>query len=203
MPAVRMHQQNEEPGVYLDLPQLKAYVMTALERTVSMPDSCCCPNEVCDLPAKDLQRPILASNACPECGKLGKPVQGQTVKALVSVSLREVEDTKYLFCRTQSCSVVYFSAENAEAFTFEHVREQVYQKEPEADDVVICYCFGHTVGDLRNASPEKRLAVVDNIDIRINAGQCACDLRNPQGSCCLGNVRAMIKQLETSTSATS
>lgn len=87
-----------------------------------MPDSCCCPNEVCDLPAKDLQRPILASNACPESGKLGKPVQGQTVKALVSVSLREVEDTKYLFCRTQSCSVVYFSAENAEALplsTFE------------------------------------------------------------------------------------
>jgi CopZ-like zinc binding protein len=165
-----------------------------------MTESCCCPteagNEVCDLPAKDFQRPARAINTCPECSKTGKPVQVQTIKSLLSVSLRQVQDVPYLFCRTQTCSVVYFSSDGEQTFTVDQVREQVYQKEPEADGGLVCYCFHHAVGELRAASPEGRTAIVNDINTGINAGQCACDLRNPQGSCCLGNVRNIIKQLE-------
>ena len=165
-----------------------------------MTESCCCPpeagNSVCDLPAQDIQRPPRAMNSCPECGKTGKLVQGQTIKSLLSISLRQVQDTKYFFCRTQTCSVVYFSADGEQTFTVEQVREKVYQKEPKAEDVFICYCFRHTVGELLSASPEDHIAILDNINTGINTGRCACDLRNPQGSCCLGNVRNMINQLE-------
>jgi hypothetical protein len=168
--------------------------------------SCCCPseagNEVCDLPAEDFHRPSHPANICPECGKLGKPVQGQTVKALLYVSLREVQEAQYLFCRTQTCPVVYFSIDGEQTFTTDQVREEVYQKEPEAKDVFICYCFRHTVGDFRAGSHKERIAIVDDINTGINAGQCACDLRNPQGSCCLGNVRGLIKRLETSAIVT-
>ncbi len=171
-----------------------------------MTESCCCPseagNEVCDLPAQDHQPAERDVNACPACGKTGKRVQGQTVKSLMSVSLRQVQDVQYLFCQTQTCPVVYFSADGDQAFNVELVRERVYQKELEAPDVPVCYCFHHTVGDLRAASPETRIAIVENINTGINAGQCACDLRNPQGSCCLGNVRAIIKQLERPAIAT-
>jgi hypothetical protein len=168
-----------------------------------MSEACDCPpdagNAVCDLPAKDFQRP--AWIACPECGKTGKLVQGQTAKALLSISLREIQDTQYLFCRTETCAVVYFSADGKQTFTVEEIRERVYQKEPAADDVLLCYCFRYTVGDLRSASHEGRLAIIDDINAGINAGQCACDLRNPQGSCCLGNVRAMIIRLDESAIA--
>jgi hypothetical protein len=171
-----------------------------------MTDLCCCPpeagNEVCDLPAQAARRAAHTLNACPECGKIGKAVQGQTVKALLSVTLREVQEVQYLFCRTQTCPVVYFSTYSEQIVTVGEIRERIYQKEPEAEDVFICYCFRHMVGDLRAASPEKRIAIVDSIDAGINAKQCACDLRNPQGSCCLGNVRAMIKQLEKPAIAT-
>lgn len=170
-----------------------------------MTELCCCPpeagNAVCELPAQDFQRPPGAVNACPECSQTGKPVGGQTVKAMLSVSLRRVQDTKYLFCRTQTCPVVYFS-DNEQTFTVEQVRERVYQKEPEVEDVFVCYCFRHTGGDLRVATPEDRTAIVNDINTGINAGQCACDLRNPQGSCCLGNVRGMIKQMEKPAFAT-
>lgn len=165
-----------------------------------MTHSCCCPpeagNTVCDLPAVNFQRLPREVNACPECSKIGKPVQGQTIKSLLSVSLRQVQDVQYLFCRTQTCPVVYFSVDGEQAFTLQEVRERVYQKEPKAEDVFICYCFRHTVGELRNALPEDRIAIVDNINMGINAGQCACDLPNPQGSCCLGNVNRKTKQLE-------
>lgn len=172
-----------------------------------MADTCCCPPEagsaVCELPAQGFQRPARAANVCPACGKTGKPVQGQTVKALLAVSLREVRDAEYLFCRTQTCPVVYFSPDGERTFTVEEVRERVYPKEPDADGVFVCYCFRHTVGELRAASPETRLAIVDDINIGINAGQCACDLRNPQGSCCLGNVRGLAKPIMESWQANS
>lgn len=124
------------------------------------------------------------------------------MKALLSVSLRQVQDVRYLFCRTQTCPVVYFSADGEQTFAVQDVRERVYQKEPEAKDVFICYCFSHTVGELRNALPEDRVAIINNINRGINAGQCACDLRNPQGSCCLGNVNRRIKQLEQEAATT-
>lgn len=165
-----------------------------------MTESCCCPpeagNAVCDLPAQNFQRPLRVLNACPVCGKAEKPVQGQTIKSILSVSLRQVRNVQYLFCRTQTCPIVYFSADGEQTFTIDEIREGVYQKEPQADDVFICYCFRHTVGELRAASPDERSAMVDNINLGINAGQCACDLRNPQGSCCLGNILGLIKQLE-------
>ena len=171
-----------------------------------MTASCCCPpeagNNVCDLPAENFQRPSREVNACPRCGKIGNLVQGQTVKSLLSVSLRQAQAVQYLFCRTRTCPVVYFSADGEQSFTVEEVRDKVYQKEPEAEDVFICYCFRHTVGEFRKASPEDRTAIVDNINTGINAGQCACDLRNPQGSCCLGNARGMIKRLEKQVAVT-
>ncbi len=170
-----------------------------------MTEYCDCPTEagnaVCELSAQTLQRPPRAVSACPECGHTGKPVQGQTIKALLSVSLREVKDTDYLFCRTQTCPVVYFSREGELSFTVEQVRERIYQKEPDAANVMVCYCFRHTVGDIRTAAPEARIAVVGDINTGINAGQCACDLRNPQGSCCLGNVRGLIRRVEKPAAA--
>lgn len=170
-----------------------------------MTESCYCPpeagNAACDLPTQDFPQPQRAVNACPECGTTGKPIEGQTIKALLSVSLRQVQNLKYLFCQTQTCPVVYFSANSEQTFTIAEVRERVYQKEPEADEVLICYCFDHTIGAVRTASSKDRITVVDDIKTGINAGQCACDLRNPQGSCCLGNVRGLIKHLETPTQA--
>jgi hypothetical protein len=168
-----------------------------------MTDVCCCPpeagNTVCELPAQNIQRLPRATHACPVCGGEGKPIQGQTVKSLLSVSLREVRDVEYLFCKTQTCPVVYFSPDGEQTFTVEQVRERVYQKEPDSEYVFVCYCFRHTVGELRAASPGSRMAIIDAINAGINAGQCACDLRNPQGSCCLGNVRGLIKRVELST----
>jgi hypothetical protein len=165
-----------------------------------MPDMCKCPPEagsaVCELPSVGVERQPRAPGSCPECGQKGKPVQGQTVKALLAVSLRAVQEAEYLFCRTQTCPIVYFTAEDAQTFRVSDVRERVYQKEPDAHSVLICYCFRHTVGEINGADSAARAAIVDDINAGIQAGQCACDLRNPQGSCCLGNVRGLIKRLE-------
>lgn len=151
---------------------------------------------------EEIQTPARAKNACPTCGQKGKPVDTATVKSMLSVSLKRVKSTPYFFCQNRDCPTVYFSDDGLQTFGKHEVRERVYQKEPEADDVFVCYCFRHTVGEILNATPEGRVAILDDINAGIKAGQCACDWRNPQGSCCLGNVRGVIKQAEKSATAT-
>ena len=131
---------------------------------------------------------------CPVCRTLGKPVQGQTVKAMLAVSLRAVEDVDFRFCRTPECPVVYYAEDGIGAFTVEQVRERVYEKEPTTPEVLVCYCFRHTIAAVLAVSAEGQRAIVDDITRGIQVGQCACDLRNPRGSCCLGNVRVLVRQ---------
>jgi hypothetical protein len=91
--------------------------------------------------------------------------------------------------------VVYFGEKRQAVFVKAQVRERVYQKEPDSPDVWICYCFRHSVGEVTVGRREERDRIVAHISAGIKADECACDLRNPQGSCCLGNVNARIKQV--------
>lgn len=148
----------------------------------------------CSLPPIDIP-----GDYCPECNHKGKLVDKVTMKSFVLPSLREIRRIPYLFCRTRDCSIVYFSGDGEQTFTIDQVQVRVYQKEPQTDNVFVCYCFRHTVGEIRTASPQDRATIVEDINAGIKARQCACDLRNPQGSCCLGNVREAIKQTELLT----
>jgi hypothetical protein len=131
---------------------------------------------------------------CPVCGTQGKRVDTATVKCMLSVSLAEVRDGTYFFCRDRDCPVVYFTRDSTHTFRQSDLRERVYQKEPDNDSTPVCYCFRFTVGDVRQEATGLQLKqIVDVINTGIQAGQCACDWRNPQGDCCLGNVKALIK----------
>ncbi len=135
---------------------------------------------------------------CPVTRTKGKKVGGATVKSMLSVSLRAVQDIQYYFCRESNCDVVYFSEDGEQLFYKQDIRERVYQKEPQSPDVSICYCFGHTPGSIREElEVAGKVTALDDINAGIQSGQCACDWRNPQGDCCLGNVHRLIKQLST------
>jgi len=134
---------------------------------------------------------------CPACGKKGKPVGIETVKALLAVTLHEIQpDHAYLFCRTPDCAVVYFADDGEQTFTEDELREQVHQKHPDDDDVFVCYCFRHTPGSIRaELLATGQSTVVATVTQGTKLHQCACELRNPQGSCCLGNVGAAVKRV--------
>ncbi|HXF64963.1 MAG TPA: hypothetical protein VNK95_25270 [Caldilineaceae bacterium] len=133
---------------------------------------------------------------CPVCGAKGKVVSLETVKAMLAVSLALIQPTTYRFCRTEHCPVVYFAADGRQTFGERDLRERVHQKHAWDDDVFVCYCFRHTPGTIEVELLETGASsVVEAINAGIQAGQCACEIRNPQGSCCLGNVRATVKRL--------
>ena len=136
---------------------------------------------------------------CPQSGSQGKRVESTTVKALLAVSLMELQEVPYYFCRDANCEVVYFSADGSQTFSTDALRERVYQKEPARDDVWVCYCFRYTPATIRTELVTvNTCTAIHTIETGIAAGRCACDLRNPQGSCCLGNVRSLIQTLKQS-----
>jgi hypothetical protein len=144
-----------------------------------------------------LSQITVSAGICPQSGSKGRRVDNLTMKAMLAVSLSELRDISYFFCKDVGCPVVYFSEDGNQSFTTEQLREQVYQKEAENDDVFLCYCFRHTVGSIRaEAFSGRENKLIDSINAAIQAGQCACDIRNPQGSCCLGNVQVFIRQLK-------
>ena len=149
-----------------------------------------------------LSQITVSTGICPQSHSKGRRVDSITMKAMLAVSLSELRDTSYFFCKDVGCPVVYFSEDGEQSFTTEQVREHVYQKEAENDDVFLCYCFRHTLGSIRaEALSGRENKLIDSINAAIQTGQCACDIRNPQGSCCLGNVQAFIRQLKQKLNA--
>jgi len=179
--------------------------LTPSDATLEVVQDCCSPaarSSSIPLQLSLTEQKPVTRGTCPACGHKGKAVDGATVKAMLAVSLLAVQDTPYLFCREARCPVVYFSTDGTQTFTTEQLRERVFQKEPDADDVFVCYCFRHTPGSIREEMTETgQSTVVDVINTAIQAGQCACDLRNPQGACCLGNVSAVVKRLQQEVNA--
>lgn len=99
----------------------------------------------------------------------------------------------YLFCPTATCEVVYFAAESS--FRRQDVGVPVFQKEP-AGERTVCYCFALTESDLRREIDQSATATaVERITALVKADRCACEMKNPQGTCCLGNVTTLVKSL--------
>ena len=142
-------------------------------------------------PAQTAQR---APGACPTNGQIGRRVDSLTLKAVLAIPLDELRPMEYRFCRGADCPTVYYSVDGTQTFTEADLRERVYQKHPDSPGVFVCYCFRHTVGDISADIVRTRgTAIPAAIARNIQRAQCACDIRNPQGDCCLGNVRSIIR----------
>ncbi len=129
---------------------------------------------------------------CPECGGPGRRVERITLKALLYPgALERLSPGAHRFCATRSCGVVYFGG--GDCFRREDVGAPVFQKEPEGGRTV-CYCLALNEETLRReVEASGRSASVERIKALVQAERCACEVRNPQGTCCLGDVAALAK----------
>ncbi len=138
-----------------------------------------------------------AATRCVECGVEGRRVERQTIlHHLKHEHLARLNGERYRFCPDANCAVVYFS-ENGVRFIVNEVREVVSAKTT-GDRRPICYCFGFTEGDAREEIDRAGTSTIPKqISELIKAGMCACEVRNPAGMCCLGEVNRTVKRLST------
>jgi len=126
---------------------------------------------------------------CPVNGARSKQVDVLTVKSLVHRLPLGMLNTQYYFCDASDCEVVYFALDaEAPRFRREDLVVRVGAKET-ADPIPICYCFGFTRQDIWDEIRRTgKSTVAQRITGELRAGNCACEVKNPSGKCCLGDV---------------
>ncbi|BCX06057.1 MAG: hypothetical protein KatS3mg053_3995 [Candidatus Roseilinea sp.] len=135
---------------------------------------------------------------CPHCGRRGRPVDTRTIKALLNVTLEVLHPVTYRFCATPDCPNVYFAEDGSHVLGEDQLRVRVHQKHPHDADVLVCYCFFHSPGSVRaEIAAHGATDVVERVTALTKVDACACDIRNPQGSCCLGNLQRVVKDVKS------
>jgi len=90
--------------------------------------------------------------------------------------------------------VVYLRP-NEIIFRKDDLRVKVGLKESGDPTVPVCYCFGWTPQKIQaEMKATGKTTAIEQIKAQVKAGNCYCEVTNPQGSCCLGNVSQVVKQ---------
>jgi len=155
----------------------------------------CCSVKASQVPA--------AVKLCPECGSRSKKVDTITVKSLVRHLPFGMVPAQYYFCGAAACEVVYFpSNPDAPSFRQGDLLVRVGLKE-ERDPIPVCYCFGVARRDIADEVQRTgKSTIAERIKAEVKAGNCACEVKNPSGKCCLGDVTRAVQEAEkTATGA--
>ncbi|MCI0694845.1 (2Fe-2S)-binding protein [candidate division KSB1 bacterium] len=149
-------------------------------------ESCCLVEEKTPAPARA---------ECPLSGTLSRKVQRRTLEHLLKPErAAAIQKVQYYYCTEPACNVVYFSNEDVPFFATDDVSVKVFVKDQGAE-VPVCYCFDWTRARIKQQIREtgKSTAALE-IAREIKAGHCACDIKNPKGECCLGDVNMFVKE---------
>lgn len=146
----------------------------------------------------------LLASTCPLCQAKGKPIALLTVRSLVKPEhqsqinsdfpLNSIKGKSgYLFCETPNCPAVYFDGAGNH-FDKSHLRVRVGLKETQ-DPIPVCYCFDFTEKKiLDEIAAAGQSTAMSFITQKVQVGECACEIKNPSGRCCLGNVNKVVKR---------
>lgn len=133
---------------------------------------------------------------CPACRQRGNAVGRLTLGALLKPDRRPhiPNQPGFYFCKTATCDVVYFLL-GRPLFRKDDLSVRVGLKAPDDPTVPLCYCFGWTSQKIRaEIEATGKSTAVEQITAHVKAGNCYCEVTNPQGSCCLGNVAQAVKK---------
>ncbi len=129
-----------------------------------------------------------AMRMCPDCRGMLHPVAWKTVKHLLRYELsRRLEDGDFRYCADPECDVVYlrFAPGNDtetpdEVFRRNDIKDRA-RPNATGRDKLVCYCFGYTVGEIRDDADAGVNVIPGAIAQEVRAGNCACEVMNPSG----------------------
>lgn len=164
-------------------------------------ENCSDNHACCGVPSSETKRD---SKRCPDCREKGQAVSTDTARHLVREERTEQLDGKDLmFCKTPTCSIVYYSPDGGPLFKKSDICVRVGLKETE-DPVWVCYCFDISERQIREEIERTGKSTASKrIRMEVEAGNCECEIKNPLGRCCPGEVRAAEKRQRRSLIAIS
>jgi hypothetical protein len=130
--------------------------------------------------------------SCPVSHTPTMPVGMVTVRQ--HAILTELPETNFGFCEAARCPIVYAGADGT-LIDKAQVRTRVGVKETEAP-IPVCYCFEFTAAQITDDLRQHgRSTIRDYIQKQVRLGQCQCEMTNPSGRCCLGNVGRVLRSV--------
>ena len=140
------------------------------------------------------------STHCPSCTQAGVAVDRITLKALLTADgLRRGIPAQPRYCGNAACPIVYFDVDGDVTFTEADLTVRVYAKHPNDAETPVCYCFGVSVGAMANGAGARELR--ESVAREVQAQHCACEVKNPKGGCCLGDLVRLERGREMEVSA--
>jgi len=134
--------------------------------------------------------------ACPKCHEKAKGVLAKTVEHLLTHEAKEKCDSfdSFYYCKTPSCEVVYFK--EGEILTQNDMSVTVGLKEG-ATPATVCYCFEWTKEKIiEELKATGETTALEDIKAKMENLGCSCEILNPSGGCCLGDVGKAIKEIK-------
>jgi hypothetical protein len=132
-----------------------------------------------------------SAQACPQCGTSSKSISMKTIFHQVKFpEISSVETGSYFHCAGESCSVGYFSQEGLvipkhQLRAFDELNNK------------LCYCFDVNVEQYIQALKDNTASEIKKFVIqKTKSGDCACEIRNPSGQCCLASFKQLEKKWE-------
>ena len=152
------------------------------------------PGGVCCLITEETVAPLRAH--CPQSKTSARKIQRRTVEHLVKPELvGSISDSQYYYCDAPDCPVVYFNQDSSGTFTKGDLQVPVFAKDP-GKEVNVCYCFDWTRGRIEEEIKETGTSTASReVAEKMKADHCDCDIKNPKGTCCLGDINRFVAAL--------
>ncbi len=130
---------------------------------------------------------------CPISGSPGRPVKWTT---MVALSLGKVPPRQEVsLCLDADCEVVYFGDRGLELRSAD-VRTVPGFKQ--GSDHLACHCFLHSRDAIeQEVRAQGSSPTLEFIRTQVKEKNCACELRNPTGKCCLREIQQIVDKTAT------
>lgn len=131
---------------------------------------------------------------CPQCGISCKHVSMKTIFHQVKFpEILDVDHDNYHYCADKICSVGYFSKKG------KTISKDQLRSFTDLENNKICYCFDINTEQYVNSLKEGKAETIKKFVIqKTKVGDCACEIRNPSGQCCLASFKRLEKSFKLS-----
>lgn len=125
--------------------------------------------------------------SCPQCGTACKSVELLTLYHQIRFPENQaIVSGMYYFCPNKDCATAYFSN------TGKNIPKQHLTTHQDLQNDKLCYCFDIDAADYQAALNSNQAEAIKNFVIeKTKSGECACEIRNPSGQCCLSKFKQL------------
>lgn len=154
-------------------------------------------NSVCDTESHNCCTPQPKGKVpCPNCSQNAKGVLGKTLEHLLNEEAKRKLTCfdGFHFCTTATCEIIYFR--DNEILVQKDLSVTVGCKDG-ASPATVCYCFHWTKEKIKAQLETNGVtSALEDIKEKMKSIGCSCEILNPSGECCLGDVAKAIKEAD-------